>query len=294
MKVRIGIGTGTTSAPEDLARLGQDLVELGFDSLWLPEVLTAGTVDPLVGLAWVGGGQPALKLGTTMVLPGRNLVRLAKAVASLDLLSNGNFLVTMVPGLAQGAERGAIGVAPAQRGTFMDQAMALLRQLWAGETVTYHGPLGELDQVTLSPRPLQDPFDVWSGGQAPAALERCGRLFDGWLPAFCTPEEVAQGRRGVEQAAANAGRSISEEHYGVSLAYRYGDPEGPGAQLLRTRLRGRSLDQIVPRGLDGLRVQLEKFIAVGFSKFVVRPLAEPTSWRQELEDLAAAVGHLQS
>ena len=58
--------------------------------------------DPLVGLAWVSGACPGLKIGTTMLLPGRNLVWLAKAVATLDVLSGGRFLLTFVPGLAIG------------------------------------------------------------------------------------------------------------------------------------------------------------------------------------------------
>ena len=66
--------------------------------------------DPLVGLAWVSGACPGLKIGTTMLLPGRNLVWLAKAVGTLDLLSGGRFLLTFVPGLGIGGERSAIGI----------------------------------------------------------------------------------------------------------------------------------------------------------------------------------------
>ena len=80
MKVRIGIGMGVTTGGTDasFARIIDDLDELGFDSVWLPEVLTAATLDPLVGLAFAAAHNPRLKLGTTMLLPGRNPVRLAK------------------------------------------------------------------------------------------------------------------------------------------------------------------------------------------------------------------------
>ncbi len=294
MKVRIGIGAGASTGPEELGVLADDLEELGFDSIWLPEILTGATVDPLVGLAWLGGRNPGLKLGTTMLLPGRNLLRLAKAVASLDALSAGRFLVTMVPGIAQGAEREAVGPPPGQRGALMDEAMPVLRRLWAGERVTHRGALGDLEDVALSPLPVQDPFEVWSGGQTRAALLRCGRLFDGWLPAFCTPKEAAEGRQVVDEAAEEAGRSISPEHFGVSVLYRRSDPSGPAADLLRSRLRGRELDEIVPAGLPALGALLEDFVALGFSKFVVRPLESPGRWRGELEELAVAVGDLQS
>ena len=62
-------------------------------------MLTRPGPDPLVGLAWVSGACPGLKIGTTMLLPGRNLVWLAKAVGTLDQLSGGRFLLTFVPGL---------------------------------------------------------------------------------------------------------------------------------------------------------------------------------------------------
>jgi hypothetical protein len=63
--------------------------------------------------------------------------------------------------------------------------------------------------------------------------------------------------------------------------------------LLR-RARGRPLDQIIPVGLDGLRAMLESFLEVGFSKFIVRPLTPPPAWRPVLEELAGAVGDLQT
>jgi len=49
---------------------------------------------------------------------------------------------------------------------------------------------------------------------APASLERCGRMADGWLPAMCTPAEVVAGRAVIDEAAERAGRAISPEHFG--------------------------------------------------------------------------------
>src|ERR1700689_1297275 len=117
MKIRIGIsGGGESLEPEAMADLGRAISHCGFDCLWLPEVLSSPGPDPLVGLAWASGACPGLKIGTTMLLPGRNLVWLAKAVATLDLLSGGRFLLTFVPGLAIGGERSAVGIPPAARG----------------------------------------------------------------------------------------------------------------------------------------------------------------------------------
>jgi len=295
VKVRIGVGMGALDGdPAGLARLVDDLDELGFDSLWLPEVLTAPTLDPLAALAYAAAHNPRLKLGTTMLLPGRNVVRLAKQLATLDRLSTGRLLVTFVPGLAQAPESGAVGIPGNEKGARMEEAFPLLRRLWAGETVDHHGTVGEFDGVTLAPLPVQRPLEFWLGGMVPAALERCGRFADGWLPSACTPAEAAAGRIVIDEAAAAAGRAISPEHFGVSLAYAPG-PLDPSllAALGRSR-KGVDPAAVVPAGPDALRAFLEAFLEVGFSKFVVRPLARPESWRAELEALAAAVGDLQT
>jgi probable F420-dependent oxidoreductase len=293
MKIRIGVGAaGSSATPDALAELVTGLDDFGFDSLWLSEVLTGPVVDPVVGLAWAAASNPRVKVGTTMLLPGRNVLRLAKQLASLDVLSRGRLLVTLVPGLTYAPEREAIGVEPKQRGAFIDEALPLLRRLWAGETVSHEGVAGSLRDVRLSPLPVQQPLEVWLGGTAPAALERCGRLSDGWLPSLCTPDEAAAGRVVIEEAAARAGRTISGEHFGMSIGYAR-QPIDPATARTMAARRPRALE-LTPVGLPALRQLLARFIAVGFSKFVVRPVAAPASWRAELEALSAAVGDLQT
>jgi probable F420-dependent oxidoreductase len=293
MKIRIGVGAaGAAPSPEALTELVTGLDDLGFDSLWLSEVLTGPVIDPVVGLAWAAASNPRLKVGTTMLLPGRNVIRLAKQLASLDILCRGRLLVTLVPGLTYAPERDAIGVEPKRRGVVIDEALPLLRRLWAGETVSHEGVAGTFRDVKLSPLPVQQPLEVWLGGTAPAALERCGRLSDGWLPSQCTPEEASAGRVVIEDVAAKAGRSISSEHFGMSIGYARA-PIDPAMARTMTARRPRSVE-LTPVGLPALRQTIERFIAVGFSKFVVRPIVPPVSWRAELEALAAAVGDLQT
>jgi probable F420-dependent oxidoreductase len=293
MKIRIGVGAaGASATPGALGELVTSIDELGFDSLWLSEVLTGPVLDPVVGLAWAAASNPRVKLGTTMLLPGRNVLRLAKQLASLDVLCHGRLLVTLVPGLTYPPEREAIGVDPKRRGAFIDEALPILRRLWAGETVTHEGAVGNLQNVRLSPLPIQRPLEVWLGGTVPAALERCGRLSDGWLPSLCTPDEAAAGRVVIEKAAAEAGRSISAEHFGMSIGYAREAIDPATARTMAAR-RPRSLE-LTQVGLPALRQLIERFVAVGFSKFVVRPVVPPTSWRAELEALAGAVGDLQT
>lgn len=296
MKVRIGVGTGAspTGDGSGFARLVDDLDELGFDSIWLPEVLTAPTLDPLAGLSFAAAHNPRLKLGTTVLLPGRNPVRLAKQLATVDVLSAGRLLVTFVPGLPRQPEAGAVGVPAEVRGKVMDETLPLLRRLWAGETVTSRGGFADLEDVTVSPLPVQQPLEFWTGGTAPAALRRCGRLADGWLPSTCTPDEAERGRVVIDECADRAGRSISPEHFGVSIAYSAVPLEPATIQALASLRKGVDPRQVVPEGRGALRSMVQRFLEVGFSKFVVRPLGQPRSWRAELEALAAAVLDLQT
>ena len=294
VKVRIGIGTGRGAlGPQQLGDVLDAIEAHHFDSIWLSEILTGGGFDPLAGLAFAAARSP-VKLGTTMLLPGRNAVRLAKALATVDVLSGGRLLVTFVPGVLRSPEREAIGVPPRDRGKAMEEALPLLRRLLAGEETDYEGPLGAFSDIRLQPLPVQQPLEFWLGGMVERSLERCGRFGDGWLPSACTPAEAAAGRVAVERAASAAGRAISDEHYGVSIAYLRGDPTPEQSRQIEERAKGRDPDLVVPGDLHALRALLESFIAEGFSKFVLRPLGDLTDADGELAALADAVGDLQS
>jgi probable F420-dependent oxidoreductase len=286
VKVRIGFGARVTSAPGDeLRHLVEDLEELRFDSLWLADILSVPADDPLTGLAYAAGAVARLKIGTTMVLPGRNPVRLAKQIATLDQVSGGRLLLTFVFGLRLPTELAALGVDAEGRGALVDESLPLLRRLWSEDNVDHVGDTYRLEGVTVEPKPRQQPLDVWLGGNVPSSLRRTGRLADGWLPSMCLPEEAASGRRVIEQTAAEAGRTIDPEHYGVSIGYIRGDAS-PRLGRLATRRTDADLIALVPNGTSALRALIERYIEVGFSKFVVRPLVNPSSWRAELEDLA--------
>ncbi len=267
MKVRIAYGLGADAASADAGRFGallDGLEEVGFDSLWLSERLTGASPDPLIGLAVAAGRTERLKLGTSvLVLPGRNPVVLAKELASLDVLSNGRLLPAVGLGAPLPVEHHAFGVTRGERAARFDEALVVMRRLWQGEDV---------DGIRLALRPIQDPFDVWLGGRAPSELRRVGRVGDGWLPSFSTPSEVADGWDLITDTATAHGRRIDPEHLGALVVYAKREIPDGARKLLARRARDVDPAAIVPVGLDALRHQLEAFIAVGASKFVVVPL----------------------
>jgi probable F420-dependent oxidoreductase len=297
VKIRIGFGLGTRTAldAEPFASLVDALEGLGFDSLWLSERLTGPAPDPLVGLAVAAGRTRKLKLGTSvMVLPGRNPALVASEWASLDRLSGGRTLPAFGLGVADPAEQQAFGVERGERAAWFDEALPLIRRFWTEDHVDHDGARFTFRDISVRPKPVQSPPDVWLGGIAPSELRRVGRLGDGWLPSFCTPSQAAEGRVIVESAAAEAGRSIDAEHFGALLFYaRGGVPDGL-ARIVAARRPGVDPADLVAVGLPALRATVDRFCDAGFSKFVVVPMEDAPSWPDELAEIADVLLPLQT
>jgi probable F420-dependent oxidoreductase len=285
MKIRIGLGV--PAGETDLGAFVADAERLGFDSLWVSERVNGPTLDPIVAMTFIAARTTRLKLGTSvMVLPGRNPVLLAKALASIDRVSNGRLLPAFGLGVANAAEHQAFGVARGDRARIFDEALPLLRRLWTEPRVTHHGAHFTLDDVTVLPKPLQPHLDVWLGGASKVELARCGRLGDGWLPSFCTPDAVRDGIKIVNDAAAAAGRTIDPEHFGVLLPYVEGAVPPALGDVVQARNPDARPDDAIATSKAQLRERLEAYVDAGASKFVLFPFGPVPSWTDELEALA--------
>lgn len=293
MKVRLGFGLGTTASVgmngEAFWRVIDACESLGWDSIWFSERATGDLPDPLAAMAAVAGRTRRLKFGTSvLVLPGRNPVLLAKELATIDVLSNGR----LVPAFGLGAplpdEHEVFFVDRAERASRADEAVVLMKRLWAEEQVTFQGRFYSVRDVALRPRPVQRPHpDVWFGGHSRAALRRVGRLGDGWLPSFVAPAEYRGMADEIRGAAAAAEREIDEEHFGVLVPY-VDDGERTEAVLAAVAARRPGIDprQVVSvGGTEVLRRRLEAFLEQGASKFVVVPVLPPREWEEELARL---------
>jgi alkanesulfonate monooxygenase SsuD/methylene tetrahydromethanopterin reductase-like flavin-dependent oxidoreductase (luciferase family) len=168
--------------------------------------------------------------------------------------------------------------------------LAVLRGAWAEGTLTHHGEHFHYDGLRVLPKPLQQHLDVWLGGIAPSELRRTGRLGDGWLPSFVTPDDVVRGREVIEATLAEHGRSIDADHYGALIPYTTGDIPAATFDLLAKR-RPDLADPcvLIPRGWEALLAIIDRFVAVGTTKFVIVPIVEPTTaddWVAHLEQAA--------
>lgn len=291
VKVRIGVaaGLGATDDPRGFLTLVDALDDLGYDSIWVPDVITGSVFDPVAALSVAAGRRERLKVGTHLIVPGRDPIRLAKELATLDQLSDGRLLLLFVLGLRQPEELDAQSVVASERSAMLEEALTIMRTLWAGETLNHHGRFYSYDAVRLAVRPMQDPLEIWLGGQVPAALRRCGRIGEGWMPGLCSPDEAAAARQAIETEAAAAGRVIDDEHFGVNLSWVSGAISDNLRAAIEARRPGYDPAHTIGVGASGLAERMHAFLDVGFSKFVIRPAEAPESWSAAVESVAEVV-----
>ena len=300
MKIRIGFGLGTRSSatdPKTLGKLATSLEEFGFDSLWFSERVSGTGLDPLVAMSWIAAKTEKLKFGpSVMVLPGRNPVLLAKSFASLDRISNGRVLPAFGLGAVNLAEHQAFGLERKDRSPWFDEALPLMRRLWEEDSVSHSGQRFQLTDVRVKPKPIQKPLDIWLGGIAPSELKRVGRLGDGWLPSFCTPNDIAEAIPKIDQHSISAKREvIDREHFGVLIIYTAdGSIPDQIVQAVQSRRPELKAEDIIVHNRKELSTRIQEFIAVGASKFILTPYVEPEDWEQELSCLAEETLHLQN
>ncbi len=273
MKVRIGISLGAAGGPGQFAAAVDLLEQAGVDSLWLPENVYSPAVEPFTGMAFALSRTRKLKAGSGIsVLPGRHPVLVAKQLVSLAGLAPGRVLPVFGLQPVQPAERPLFPVQPGRRAATFDESLTLLRLLLTTPRVTFKGEFFTVEDASITPLPAK-PLDIWLGGTAPGGLKRVGRLADGWLGSLLTPAEARAAVQTINQAAADAGRHVDDDHFGLSLPVALdGIPDALAASIARRR-PGTDPELLVANGWDGARRMLEQYVEAGLSKFVVRPAA---------------------
>jgi probable F420-dependent oxidoreductase len=301
MKVRIGIAFGQWPvkqiAPESIVDLIDYCEALDLDSIWLSDRLVSERplLEPVTFLSYIAGRLRKMKLGTsTLVLPTRNPVVLAKELATLDFLSRGRLFPAFGLGGDDSMDLQAVGGNRKERAARADEMIALMRRLWTEENVTFNGHFHSVKDVTITPRPWQkNGLPIWIGGRSEAAMRRTGRLGDGWLVSSVSPGEVGTGIQAIRRYAHDAGRHIPEDHYGVLIPFFFAATAEKAHALAGESIRPRSdiaTSQFVAFGNpEEVRARIRDYIAMGASKFVMRPCGAFEGWREQITTLAREV-----
>ena len=191
--------------------------QLGFESLWAWDHILLGVepsfpiIDSITTLGAIAARTRTIKLGTgVLVLPLRNPVVAAKALGSLDVISNGRLMLGVAAGW-YAREFGAVGVPFKGRGRIFERNLDILMKLWTQERVTLKADEFDLREAVMVPRTIQKPRPpILVGGYVDAVLQRAGAIGDGWLTYFYTPESFTKGWEKVKAYAREAGRDPSK------------------------------------------------------------------------------------
>jgi probable F420-dependent oxidoreductase len=213
-----------------IVRLAIQAEELGFDSVWASDhIFNVSYVferigdkpyyDPLTILSYVAAVTTRIRLGTSvLVLPYHHPMRLAKAAATLDVLSGGRVILGVGVGVIE-QEFNALGSRYAERGAITDEAIAIMQALWTQVVPSHDGRLYRFSGMPFAPKPMQKPhIPIVIGGVSLAAIRRAARVGNGWHPMAMPPEVLRERMRYLAEQAQAAGRAAADIPVSMSVS----------------------------------------------------------------------------
>lgn len=283
LPVGVGRDPATSRAALDrMARAGLDHVatadHISFHTGWGID----GIVDAMA-LAMLHATLPVY-VGVYL-LPLRHPVPVARQLATFAERAPGRLILGVGVGGEDRHEVEVCGVDPASRGVRMDECLTVLRALLTGEPVSFHGRHIDIDDAVI--RPAAGPVPLVVGGRAPAALRRAGRLGDGWLGVWATPDSYGRRLTAVQAAAGEAGRARECVDHGLQLWCGFG-PDGRTlvgrAMESLYRIPYERFERFAPYGSPAeVADYLRPFVALGCRSFNVAAHAD--SWEDAIDGL---------
>ncbi len=180
--------------------------------------------EPLTFFAFAAGVAPTLQfVSAVMILPQRQTALVAKQAAEVAVLSGNRLALGIGTGWNE-VEYVALGEDFHRRGRRQEEQVVLMRRLWTEDVLEFEGEHHRIDKAGINPRPSQ-PVPIWFGCSAPVALDRCGRLGDGWVPVGSPNDRSRQMLERIRDARTAAGLSMDGFAVQAQAQYAGGDPE---------------------------------------------------------------------
>ena len=183
---------GVTGTPAAVKAVALEAERLGYDSIWCTDHIlmpqNSGTpyeqiLESLTTLAFLASETSRARLGiSSLVMPLRNPIIVAKQLATIDNLSNGRIMLATGSGWNE-TEFSHLGSNFHNRGKRLDESIRLIRELWSGGVKFQSRTLKMSAQNGIfQPAPIQRRLTIWIGGTSDAAMRRAATLGDGWHP----------------------------------------------------------------------------------------------------------------
>jgi probable F420-dependent oxidoreductase len=180
--------------------------------------------EPFTFLSFVAAVTTTIELVTAvLILPQRQTVLVAKQAAEVAVLS-GNRLRLGVGVGWNTVEYVGLNERFSDRGRRQAEQVELMRRFWTEDSFTFAGEFHTIEAAGINPRPTE-PIPIWFGGSAPAVLERCAVLGDGWVP-LGTPNDTARERIDTIRTRREAA-GLSMDGFAIQAQAQYagGDPD---------------------------------------------------------------------
>lgn len=200
------------SDPESAANTVATAERLGFESLFVGDhvAFAVPIFDSLMQLALAAAYAKTLKLGTCVfLLPLRHPTTVAKQVSTLDRILDGRLIFGVGVGGEFPNEYAACGVPVTERGARLTEGIEVLKALWSGQPVDHEGRFYSFKDVQMLPPPAQPGGPpIWCGGRSERALQRAGRLADGYISYAIDAPRYAKAMDVIADSAEQAKRNI--------------------------------------------------------------------------------------
>jgi probable F420-dependent oxidoreductase len=274
--------------------------DLGFDSVWTGEhiLINAPTYDAIVGMATMATLTSRITIGSAiLILPLRPAATVAKALATIDHLSEGRVILGAGLGGEFEDEFLACGIPVRERGVRMDESIALMRRLWSERNVEFIGRFARLNGVSLNPPSVQQPIPIWIGGRSIAAMRRASTLGDGYIPFLFDPKQYQDAVHTISRQLSDANQDASEFGWGLQQYLCLADSKLGARQLALQRLNHidqrraeRIVDKYVVYGTPDEAIRrLGDYIEAGVRHFVFVPVCEQDGIEQLLTQVAREI-----
>lgn len=271
------------SSLEEKQRVLAQLADAGVDQIYTADHVSFRSghgTDGFCEIAALSQLHPTMRVMISVYLLAlRHPLPVARQIATMSSLAPDRFSIGVGVGGEDRHEVEVCGVDPTTRGRRTDESLDIIRKLMAGETVTHHSDLFDIDVAVIQPAVVPPP-PVLIGGRSNAALTRTARFGDGWIGAWCSARRFAEAQRIVAAEAEQFGRADRQWTHGYQPWIGIGDTKAEARAVVAPAMEAfysvpfEAFEKYTPYGTPAeVAEQLEAYVEAGCSMFNLHVVA---------------------